>query len=170
MIRNIICSIYESNSPLGIIAANILPRDNVTQFFFFNSGEHEMQLDRKRHCHTSSWTFALRNFIFDRVGGVVRVIVIVVFDEELFWIRSCRVVEHLSGSASRVDFEIHCFEVPFSCRGFYGMIMSKCNSEAVQNYAQVLRVHATIDFHGVLCGHCNVMTPCWVGFFLFFPL
>lgn len=95
-----------------------------------------MQLDRKRHCHASSWTFALRNFILDRVRGVVRVIVIVVFDDELFWFRSCRVVvEHLSGSASRVDFEIHCFEVPFSCRGFYGMIMSKCNSEAVQNYA-----------------------------------
>ena len=120
-----------------------------------------------RHCHASSWTFALRNFILDRVRGVVRVIVIVVFDDELFWFRSCRVVvEHLSGSASRVDFEIHCFEVPFCCREFYGMIIiTKCNSEAVQNYAQVLQVHATIDFHGVLCGHCNVMTPCWVGFF-----
>lgn len=126
-----------------------------------------MQLDRKRHCHASSWTFALRNFILSGqyVWFIVRVIVVVVFDNELFHInsRSCRVELFGSAGASSGAFVIHYFEVAVWGRVLrygYEQLQFRSSSELC------LSSSATIVLQGVW-RYCNVMTPCWVGFFHF---
>lgn len=72
-----------------------------------------MQFGRKRHCYASSWTFALGRLIFGHEGScVVRVIVIVMFDDESVCIDRRRYRVDLLGSsgASSVAFVVHCFD------------------------------------------------------------